>query len=232
MTLSTYSLPVTETVKTAWAKVHGVKGSIWAVIGIFFVIQLILGICSNLGAQAFFSILSSIVQVLTGMSLVYLGVRRAQDAPIQYKMIKEILTLRTFLFIVGLYILQIIIFIPAGIVAGIGIYLVQAQAEPSTGMQIVGGLFYLAAAIIFVFLSVRLWLGYGAVIDKQLNPWEAVKFSFKSTEGNVWNLIGIMIINVLIIFVSALTLGIAFIWTMPWLLIIYGETYKRLAARG
>ncbi len=228
MAQGTYSLPVRETVRTAWDKVGGVKGSIWAVIGIFFLIQVVLGICASLFAQGFFNFVSSLVQIVTGISLVYIGIRRAQGAPISYKMIKEVLTLRVFLCIIGLYILQTLIFIPAGIVLGIGIYLTQAQAESSTLMNLVGFLFDVAAIVIFIYLSVRLWIAYAVVVDKKANPWEAVKTSFKDTKGNVWNLIGLFIITMLILIGCAITLGIGLIWGLPWMLIIYGEVYKRL----
>jgi len=231
MTEGTYILPVMETVKTAWAKVSGAKGSLWAVIGIFLLVQIVLEICGGIGAKGLFNFIGWLVQIIAGASLIYLGIKRAQDTPISYKMAKDVLNARIILYIIGLYILQILIFIPAGIVAGIGVFLSHMQSEPSTAMHLVSALFYLAAVAIFIFLSARLWLGYGAIVDKKLNPWEAVKLSFKTTQGNVWNLIGLYIINIFIIIVCLITIGIGFIWGIPWLMIIYGEAYKRLSSR-
>jgi len=236
MTENTYSLPVMETVKTAWAKVSGVKGSIWAILGIVFVAQLIVGFIGGLGARGgaidiIFSIIGSLIQIMAGASLIYIGIRRAQDMPVQYKMVKEVLTGRIILFLILLYILQVVIFIPAGILLGIGIWLAHMQAEPSLGMQLIGALFCLAASLIFIFLAIRMWLAYGTVVDKKLNPWEAIKLSFKATKGNVWNLIGIYFMNVLIVLGCAITVGIGLIWGLPWLFILYGEAYKRLTTR-
>lgn len=236
MTNSTYSLPVRETFKTAWAKVSGVKGSFWAVVGIFILAQIVVGFLGGLGGKGgvinfIFSLVGSLIQIVAGACLVYLGIRRAQDVPISYKSAKEVLNGRIILYIIGLYILQLVIFIPAAILAGIGVGLIHLSAEPSTFLDIIAIIFYIASVILFVFLSVRMWLGYGAVVDKNVNPWEAIKLSFKATDGNVWNLIGIYILSILIMLVCAITFGIGFIWGLPWLLITYGETYKRLSTR-
>ncbi len=231
MTESAYSLPIMETVKAAWAKVHGTKKSVWAVILIFFLVQIVIGVLNSLGAKVLFGLINSLVQIIAAGSLVYLGIRRAQDMPVSYKMIKDILNIRMVLYLIGIQILQVIIFIPAGILVGIGTYFVYGQPEPSGMMELLAAVFYLVAAVLFIFLGVRMWIGYAAVLDKKLNPWEAIKLSFKATRENVWNLIGLYIINLFIVFVCALTLGIGLIWGIPWLLIIYGEAYKRLVSR-
>ena len=160
-----------------------------------------------------------------------MGIRRAQDMPVSYKMVREILTGRIILYLIVLYILQILICIPAALIAGIGVWLAHIQPEPSNAMLAIAVILYLTAFILFIFLTVRMGLAYGTVVDKKLNPWEAIKLSFKATKGNVWNLIGLYCLNVLVIFACAITAGIGLIWGLPWLLIVYGEAYKRLSTR-
>lgn len=229
MTESTYRLPVMETVKAAWAKVGGVKGSFWAVLGIFVLLLIIVNFIGNLGGKegvihTVFGLIAAVIQIVGGAALLYLGIRRAQDMPITYKTAKNVLNTRTILYIIGLYILQLVVFIPAGILLGIGIYFNQTA-------PFIAFLFYLASVLLFIFLSVRMWLGYGIVLDKNLNPWEAIKLSFKATCDNVWNLIGLYLLTICIVIVCTITLGIGYIWGLPWLLIIYGEGYKRLSTR-
>jgi uncharacterized membrane protein len=89
-------------------------------------------------------------------------------------------------------------------------------------------LFYGASAFLFIYLSARMWLSYGGVVDKNYNPLKALVSSFKATRGNALKLIGLFIISLVIIFVCAITFGIGFIWGFPWLFIIYGESYKSL----
>lgn len=230
-----YSLPVMETVKAAWAKVSGAKGTIWAVIGLFFLALLVVEIFASLIGHTViilaFNFISWLIQVIAGASLIYLGIKRAQDMPIFYKMIKDILNTRTILSMIGFYLLQILILLPAAFIGAIGAYLAYPETDPSSMMRFISVLFYLAAAVWFIFLSVRLWLGFGAIVDKKLNPFDALKLSFKATQGNVLNLIGLYIINILIITVCVITLGIGFIWGLPWIFINYGEVYKRLSTR-
>ncbi len=233
MTESTYSLPVMETVKTAWAKVGGVKGSCWALLGLFILAMVIVGFLGSLGGKEgvihfIFSFIGAIIQILAGGSLVYLGIRRAQDMPVSYKMAKDVLNARIILYLIGLYILQILIFIPAGILAGIGAALVHMT---SSFVHFFAILCFLASIVLFIYLGVRMWLATGAIVDKNLNSWDAIKLSFKATRGNVWNLIGLYIITFCIVLVCTITIGIGYIWGFPWLLITYGEAYKRLSTR-
>ncbi len=233
MTEITYSLPVIETVKSAWAKVSGAKGSIWAIFGLFFLAILVTEFLGKLFAPGLFSFIGTIIQLLAGAGLVYLGVRRAQDIPINFNMAKDVITLRIFLFIVGLLIIETLIYIPAGILSGIGFYFysLHPQAEPSIFMFLIIDLLYLASFILFIYLTIRMWLGYAFIVDKKLNPWEAIQLSFKMTSGNVWNIIGLFAIKIGVLFLCSLTLGIGFIWGLPWVLITYGEAYKRLSSR-
>ncbi len=47
MTINQYRLPVMDTVKEAWGKVNGAKGSIWAGFGIMFLVSFAIGIVSG-----------------------------------------------------------------------------------------------------------------------------------------------------------------------------------------
>lgn len=233
MTETTYNLPVIESIKVAWAKVSGAKGTIWAIFGIFFVAQMILVMLASLALKPLFTIILYIFQIMSAISLMYVGIRRAQDAPIRYTMVKEVLNVRTFFYFLGFYILELLVFIPPFLIAFLGgIALAYGQNTGSAGLNLLAAALYLIAAIVFLILSVRLWLGFALIIDKNLNPWEALKGTFKSTKGNVWNLIGLTILMMLIMFACAITLGIGFIWGLPWLFILYGEVYKRLTSHA
>lgn len=228
MTDSTYSLPVMETVKTAWAKVNGAKGTFWAVIGIFFLLQLIIGMLSGIGMKWLFSLIGVLAQIVYLASLFYLCIRRAQDVPITYKMIKDMVNVRIILCFIGVYLLQLLLFIPAGLVIGAGVLFYQS---PAMVMHLIGFLCYVLAIIFFIWIGVRVSLALGAVVDKNLSPIAAFKFSFKATQGNVLNMLGIVIVNFVIMLGCAITLGIGLIWGIPWVLIIFGEIYKRLSSR-
>jgi uncharacterized membrane protein len=67
------------------------------------------------------------------------------------------------------------------------------------------------------------------VLDTVTGPWEAIKQSFAITRHNFWRLCFIYLLVLLIFLGSILTLGIAFIWTIPFMVILYGVCYKNLA---
>ncbi len=232
MTEMTYSLPVMESVKAAWQKVKGAKGTFWAIFGIFFIAEIIAAILSSIVLQPVFMVILYVLQILSTIALLYIGIRRAQDVPIHYTMVKEVLTIRTFLSTIGLYILQFFIFIPAILLTVLGyVALMYSQNQPSPALNVVAFILYFLAVILFIALSLRMWLGLGFILDKKQNPVDALKNSFKATKGNAWNLLGLAIVNMFILFVSIITIYIGLIWGLPWLLIIYGEVYKRLASR-
>jgi uncharacterized membrane protein len=235
MTEGTYSLPVIETVKAAWAKVGGSKGSIWAIIGILFLVQIIVNVLASFFGHGLFlfifNLISWLIQIIAAGSLIYLGIRRAQDMPIHYKMANDVLNTPTILSLIGVYFLQMIILIPAGLIAGVGAYFAHTEVEPSSFMRLLTSICFLLAVVWFIFFSVRTWLGFGAVVDKKLNPWDAIKLSFKATKENVLNLIGLYVINIFVALLCAITFGIGLIWGLPWFFINYGEVYKRLSTR-
>ena len=64
---TTYVLPINETLATAWHKVKGAKGSVWAALGIIFLIGFGLGLIQCVIKAAVLSLLpltSFIVQFL------------------------------------------------------------------------------------------------------------------------------------------------------------------------
>lgn len=227
MSDTTYNLPVLDTVSAAWAKVHGAKGTIWAVVGLFFIAQVVLAMLSNIpGLMMISNLVSWIVQIMAGGSLVYVGIRRAQDAMIQFGMIKDVLVTRTILCLIGVAILEAIILIPSIILSFLGI-VVNMPSNPHA-MPALAGVFYILAFIYAVIVLVRMWLANGFIVDKKSGPWTAIKLSFKATKGNFWNLVGLIIIKLFIALLCGITLGIGFIWGLPLLMIIFGEMYKRL----
>ncbi len=233
MAETTYSLPVLETVKAAWEKVKGTKGTFWAIIGIFIVVMLILSLIANGFAAAgltwiagIFKFASILVQMFIGWGLIYTGIQRALDFPIRYRMITYVFDLTIFLYMIGFYILRVLVLLPSGLVLGAGIGLFHL---PDNGFfNFLGVILFLLGLAATIYLSVRMWIGQAFILDKKINPWQALKLTFNATRDNFWNLIGLVFINLLIAIACALTLGIGLIWGIPYFCIMYGELYKKL----
>lgn len=230
MTDNTYRLPIEETLKSSWQKVSGSKGIIWIAFAIVFLltigINIVGGIFSIFTPKAAFviNLLGSIATSLLTIGITYIGIKRAQDLPISYNLMLKVLEGATIWRVVGTYFLTIIIIaIPIGI--GFGLTTLAAMANSQLLPSLLMILFGLAA----IYVSVRVGLGMAFVLDKDMNPWEAIKSSFRVTQGNFWRIIAIYIILELIVIISALPLGIGLIWTIPYSLIMYGSVYKNLS---
>jgi hypothetical protein len=229
MTDTAYDLPVMDTVKTAWNKVSGVKGSFWAVLGIVFVAEFLIGFMGGFfqTPKGQLPIAVTIVSMLVGLlvmviswGLLYMGIQRAAGQPITYRMVGYAFNWGLIFRMIGLYILQMLIL---GCVSLI--LLLTFVLSLSAVVNVILGIVWF---VLFYAILFRLVLGKAFVIAKQMGPVDAIKASFAATKGNVWNVIGIMLIMLLILFVSAIPLGIGLIWSLPYVFINYGEVFKRL----
>ncbi len=79
-----------------------------------------------------------------------------------------------------------------------------------------------------IYLSIAYILAMPLVVEKNLSPWQALEASRKAISKNWFTVFGFMIVMGLILFVSALPLGIGMIWTMPMLMIAYGIMYRNI----
>jgi hypothetical protein len=248
-----FVLPVVDTVRAAWDKVYGSKGTFWAAIAISVVIGAVLGffegLVSNTPAfiQFLVSAITSLVQFLLQIGILYIGIIRAKDGIINYKLLFYAFEMMMAVKLIALYILQIIIFIPMVALAAGAIVLIGTA-------PLISALFLVVAAVAAIYVGLRLMLTMAFVVDKNLGPIEAIKASFRASRENIWSLLGIAVIQFLILFISAipiiigtmgfmvngglgaagLVLGIAislavFVWTIPWGVIVYGLVYKKLA---
>jgi hypothetical protein len=226
---TTYDLPVMESVKSAWFKLKGAKGTLWSVLILWLAAVLILEFLrENNAPDGFITLLTAlavIAQALLTWSLIYMGIQRACDLPIRFGMITRGFNVTTILYMIGFYILRALIVLPATIFLGVGSFLIHST---SVIAFMVGALLIVLGIATVFYLIVRMTLGQAIILDKHRNSWEALKLSFQITQGNFWNLTGISIINILIVLASIMTLGIGLIWSLPYLFIVYGEIYKRL----
>lgn len=227
----TYLLPIWDTITHAWHKVHGSKKTMWGAIVVILLIGMGLGIIAAI-VEYFIPIIGPVVQVIISivnflliLGLMYIGIRRASDLPISYKMIFHAFNSPITLNAIGLYILQGLIFI-IPILMMFSATLLYASTMPfATTLSI---LLYLVGLIATIYLAFRLYVAMAFVLDQNAGPIDAIKHSFKVTRGNVLRLFGLVIIEIIIFFISALPLLIGVIWTLPFIYILYGLTYKRL----
>lgn len=232
---TTYLIPVWDTIGAAWRKVSGTKGSIWAALIVLVLISVVLfalqALISHIvpALDPVTGIIIQAINFLLQMGILYIGIQRAFDLPITYRLMFRNFQHPLWLKVIGLYILQILIFLIPVLIFFIPlIFKAVAGNEPSMLPFPVSLLLYLIGIIAIIYLAVRLSLSMAFVVDKQYGPVQAVKASFQATRSNFWRLVAIMIIQIFIILISAIPLGIGLIWTIPFAYIIYGIVYKNL----
>src|SRR5579872_7196615 len=110
---------------------------------------------------------------------------------------------------IGLIVLSLIVFLPAIIFLFLPKFLIASidsstVAHLSNVIKLFTALCYIIGFILAVYIGCRILLAPALVLVKKLNPWTAIKISFKATKSNVWRFIGLYIVNTMIIVVSVI----------------------------
>jgi len=225
-------LPVWDTINAAWEKTYGAKATFWGAILVLAAIMFGIGVLEGItakwwGISGLFQLLGNIIGYFLQLGLVYIGITRAKDMPINYKLMFTTFDLQLALRLIGLYILQTLIFLIPIAIGAIGVYVYMMGSSATT---FIGGLIFVISIIATIVVAIRLSLGMAFVLDTREGPVAAIKHSLTATDHNFWNLLGIFLLQFLIIIISIIPLGIGLIWSIPFVLINYGVIYKTLRA--
>jgi hypothetical protein len=230
-----YSLPILETVQLAWRSVKGAKASFWGAYTWLSAASILFIVISSAGTILSFPALSSfcnfvmpVVNFLLSFGILYMGICRAFNRPISASMISyafsdAILILKIF----GLCLLNIVIIAPLIAIPVLTFAAATAFLAQSGFIYV---LYLVAGVMLFLalYLLIRIELSWAFLLDKQVNPWQAIVLSMQTTRGNFLRLMGLHIVTVLITLICAIPLGIGLIWAIPFSKICYGLVYKRL----
>lgn len=238
------SFRLDECVSTAWQKVYGAKGSIWGAIGISILVAFFFGILTAI-VGSFSATLAFIVSVagqiagfLIQMGIIYIAIMRAKDLPINFKQVFYTFDMNVALRVIGVYILQMLIYLIPGIIFfGLTILVAGGAAVFSTIQAGLGFASFmliswlLLGVLAFIYITLRMYCALGLALDKNLNPVDAIKQSIALTAGNEFKLLGLIFVQMLSFIVGALLLGIGLIWAIPFALIAYGVAYVRMTSK-
>jgi uncharacterized membrane protein len=226
-----YVVPVWQTLFQAWEKTSGSKYVIWQSTIAILILTLgfsVLNALFTLHTPSLYFLIHSLIQVLANLlviGLVAIGIRHALNQPISVQCLFEPLKLPTLGKLIVLYLLQALIYMVLGLISVIGYFISRSALAHAFLFALP---FYLIATVLTVFMSVRLALALAFVLDKKMNGWEAIKASYRVTQGNFFNLIIFFFFQVAIVVISAIPLFIGLIWTFPFLLVSYGVIYRKL----
>lgn len=238
------SLLISEIIKEAWQDVHGFKGTFWlAMLSIIIIsiafgaIQAILNPDQNtsnvtihhaslniLFISALISIASNIINVLLSDGLYYVSLRRTANLPILSRMIFTVFQSPLLLKLIAVMFLKFFI-----VIAYVCFIIICAIAIPKTGhWNVALILSYVVSTVFLIFIFIRLSLSELIILDKKISAWSAITLSFQKTKGLVWQLFGLVILQILIVIISIIPLGIGLIWSMPLVYLVFPVVYKRL----
>lgn len=230
-----YKLPIQDTMSTAWDKIAGSKGTFWAALGILILASVVAGLIGGV-FEAINHVLGTVAQVIIQIYITalaygtyYIGIVRAKDMPINYKMVFRGIEdpRRTVKLLVTVLITWLIMLPPVVILILTSMGWAAANIDSSL-LKIAIALIYIVCGLATFYLVLRTIFGVYFVLDLDVNPIDAVKLSFKATKGNVLSILGIVLLITIVVIISALPLGIGLIWTIPFAHIVLGLAYKRL----
>lgn len=202
-----------EALNEAWQYTKGAKASIWAAVGVMYLIMLILGlglgfmqaavgldtdsaigVWAEIGVQSLVSALSTLFTA----GLMYMGVRRAAERSLTWKMVFNGFSMAFKLIIASILMTLLIV---SGVV-----------------LLVLPG----------IYLAVGYTMTLPLMLDRQLDPWQAMEISRKAIHKVWWKVFGLFFVMGLLYIVSSIPLGIGLIWTVPMSVILVGVVYRYL----
>jgi uncharacterized membrane protein len=198
-----YDFDIGQVMREAWNLTRGMKASFWGaafiVYAIFFVLALVAA--SVAGKSGVMQFIPSIVLGTLGpvlfIGLMMMGVRRAAGLPISFATAFSYLDRALTVFLASLL---------TTLLTYVGLVLI-----------IIPGI-YLAISYCMTMLLIA---------DRRFTPWQAMETSRKAVTKRWFQFFGLMLVVGLVVFASAIPLGIGLIWTAPWATNVIGVVYRR-----
>lgn len=154
--------------------------------------------------------------------LIFMGIRRAIDKPISFVMLFKVFKFRyMFRFFYLNILILLIIFAGVAVIYLPGLFIHNHLIE---GLYIVTSVVVVILAWIYLFTSFI--LTFPLIIDRDYTAWAALTTSCRAVSKHWFRMFGLLIVLQLIYLLTALTLFIGFIWTLPFFLNTLGVVYR------
>lgn len=79
-----------------------------------------------------------------------------------------------------------------------------------------------------IYLSVAYYMAIPLMAEKGMSPWQALETSRKAITRRWFSVFAFFIILSIMVFISAIPLGLGLIWTMPLMIIAFGILYRNM----
>lgn len=235
-------LPIMEIIKKSWQAVHGTKRIFLTISAILVVV-----VCTTMLIESkmagfthylmltnlviyIANFFGTVIPIIMGLSMVYVGIQRASNRRIQWEMIKHVFNFDLLWKVIFLDLLQLIIVFPLVVLfyGSLHFFDYFPKFESNIFFEFCRFSIFVVSFLVMIYLVMRLYITKAIVVAERTTPWKTVKASFKATKSHVWKLFALFIINTLIIAISSIPFGIGLIWSVPFCFINYGATYKKL----
>lgn len=209
-----YEFSIGETLKEAWTRTSGAKGTIQLAIFFYFIaavgtIMLLSGTSIMIAGsseeadmnpilQLGIQVAQNLVLLPLGMGIAIIGIKRSADAPISADTIFDYFS-KTFSLLITMILMYIMI--------GIGLVLLVIPG---------------------IYLMIAYYMAMPLVAEKGLSPWRALETSRKAMTHRWFSFFGFAFVLGIIVTISAIPLGIGTIWTIPMMIIAFGILYRNM----
>ncbi|MBU0480995.1 MAG: hypothetical protein KKG47_07825 [Proteobacteria bacterium] len=205
-----YDFAIMDIIREAWQKTSGAKGPLWgAGILVFLIVMgfsILMGVLLGLvGARSESIAISGALQLALTVAMypflagiMMIGIRRAVDLPISYKM-----AFGYFGFVVPIV---------------IAAFLVSIMTTLGFILLILPG----------IYLSLAYMLVIPLIVDKKMSAWQAMEASRKAIHKHWFKVFGLYFVMGFIYLLSLIPLGLGIIWTMPMFVVMSGILYREI----
>ncbi len=203
-----YDFDIIEMVKAGWERINGVKTQFIAGFAIYIaaaiIVQLTLGLVFPQGTteapnflnQQIVGILSYPVLMPIMAGIIMMAIQQYRGETVDFKSVFN------YFYMTGKLAL-----------AGVIIYV----------LTVIGFLLFIIPGI---YVSVAYAFTIPLIIDKNMDVWEAMELSRKTVTKHWFKVAGLMGLLSIIVFISAIPLGIGLVWTIPLMFVtLYGLAY-------
>ncbi len=203
-----YDFDIIEMVKAGWERINGVKTQFIAGLAIYIaaaiIVQLTLGLVFPQGTteapnflnQQIVGILSYPVLMPIMAGIIMMAIKQYHGETVDFKSVFN------YFYMTGKLAL-----------AGVIIYV----------LTVIGFLLFIIPGI---YVSVAYAFTIPLIVDKNMDVWEAMELSRKTVTKHWFKVAGLMGLLSIIVFISAIPLGIGLVWTIPLMFVtLYGLAY-------
>lgn len=175
---------------------------------------------------------ATILSLVIGVAITSAIIRIARGEVVRTEVFS--VTLSQILRYVGVLAVMMLIFVAFFIIlAGVAILLgVSTYVAGDIDASIVGFIITVLLAIIaLVYINFRIMFATYLVVDGKIGVFDAIKYSWKITHGNMWTLVKLVILSFGLVLLGILALVVGIFVAIPVIALTYAYVYLELAER-